>query len=172
MNLKTFSTSVASALLLLAALGTVMAIEIKSQPEIPVPSALTEKDEADVREAIGKYVKAWLSNDPDRVMATLTDDIVLQPHHGVEPVVGAKAVRAWWFPKGPPTVVTAFNVETRAVEGSGSLAYAWGRSSVAWKYEGKSYSNEGNSLSILRKGKDGTWRIAHQIWNDPPNENQ
>jgi len=39
---------------------------------------------------------------------------------------------------------------------------------VRWNYQGASYRNEGNALSVLRKGSDGTWRIAHQIWNDPP----
>ena len=135
-------------------------------------SAFSADDETSVRYAVQVYVLAWLSNDADAVMATLTDDIVLQPHHGDDPVVGAEAVRAWWFPEGPPTVVRKFSVDIKAVSGSDSLAYAWGRSFVAWDYEGKSYSNEGNTLSVLKKGQDGTWRIAHQIWNDPLNEVQ
>lgn len=135
-------------------------------------SGFSAEDEVNVRGAVQQYVKAWLSNDPDAVMATLTDDIVLQPHHGGDPVVGAKAVRAWWFPKGPPTVVTSFREEIKGVAGSGSLAYAWGQSSVAWTSEGKSYSKGGNFLSILRKGKDGVWRMSHHIWNDPPNQVQ
>ena len=131
------------------------------------PRSFSDREDAKVRDAIRNYVKAWLSNDADAVMATLTDDIVLQPHHGDAPVIGAEAVRAWWFPEGPATVITAFTVETRSVAGYDSLAYAWGRSFVAWDYEGRSYSNEGNALSVLKKGKDGVWRIAHQIWNDP-----
>ena len=73
-----------------------------------VSSSFSVQDEVDVRDAVQNYVKAWLSNDADAVMATLTDDIVLQPHHGVESVIGSEAVRAWWFPEGPPTVITAF----------------------------------------------------------------
>lgn len=166
MYLKTTSTLVIKAPVLIIALillGTSGCMSHRS---------FSADDEANVRDAVQAYVQAWLSNDADAVMATLTDDIVLQPHHGDDPVVGAEAVRAWWFPEGPPTVITDFSVETRAVKGSNSLAYAWGRSSVVWDYEGKSYSNEGNTLSVLRKGKDGKWRIAHQIWNDPPNEVQ
>ncbi|NNF57715.1 MAG: SgcJ/EcaC family oxidoreductase [Rhodothermaceae bacterium] len=141
-------------------------------PSSPPPSAcvFTAEDEISVREAVQRYVDAWLSNEADAVMATLTEDIVLQPHHGDDPVVGAEAVRAWWFPEGPPTVITAFTVETRVVSGCGSLAYAWGRSSVIWTTEGESFSNEGNALSVLSRGDDGTWKIAHQIWNDPPTQ--
>ena len=127
----------------------------------------TAADESAVRAAIDGYVQAWLTNDADRVLATLTDDIVLQPHHGVDPVLGAAAVRDFWFPSGPPTTITQFSIEIRGVHGASDLAYVWGRSSLAWDYEGQSYTNGGNSLSLLRRGADGRWRIAHQIWNDP-----
>jgi len=125
-----------------------------------------------VRTTLQRYVDAWLANDADAVLATLANDVVLQPHHGVEPVVGASAAQAFWFPSGPPTVVTAFTLDTRAVRSCGSLAYAWGRSSVTWDYEGNTYSNEGNALSVLKRDADGEWRIAHQIWNDPPPEGE
>lgn len=123
-------------------------------------------DDRAVRDAVQNYVKAWLANDADKVMATLTDDIVLQPHHGDEPVVGAQDVRDWWFPEGPPAPITRFSNTTEKTEGCGSLAYAWGRFDVAWTYEGASYSNAGNSLSVVEHTSNG-WRIAHQIWNDP-----
>jgi uncharacterized protein (TIGR02246 family) len=127
----------------------------------------TAADESAVRAAIDDYVQAWLANDADRVLATLTDDIVLQPHHGVDPVVGAAAAREFWFPNGPPTTITTFSIEIRGVQGAGDLAYVWGRSNLAWEYEGQTYTNAGNSLSVLRRGADGRWKIAHQIWNDP-----
>lgn len=126
-------------------------------------------DDTAVRAAVQAYVDAWLSNDADRVMATLTDDIVLQPHHGDEPVIGADAVRAWWFPGGPPAPIVKFSIDTEATRGCGSLAYAWGRFAVTWHYEGMRYSNAGNSLSVLERTPDG-WRIAHQTWNDPEAE--
>ena len=127
-------------------------------------------DEVTVRAAMERYVQAWLANDPDAVMATLTEDVVLQPHHGVEPIVEAEDVRSWWFHEGPPTVVTTFEVDVFGLSGVQDLAYAWERSEVEWTSDGASYANEGNALSVLRRGPDGSWRIAHQIWNDPPAE--
>lgn len=128
-----------------------------------------DADDAAVRAAIQAYVRAWLANDAEAVMATLTDDIVLQPHHGDEPVIGAEAVRAWWFPEGPPATITEFAIETEATEGCGSLAYAWGRFSIEWQYEDLRFTNAGNTLSVLERTPDG-WRIAHQTWNDPEAE--
>ena len=130
-------------------------------------SRSSAQEEAIVLEAVQAYVKGWLSNEADAVMASLTDDIILQPHHGDDPVIGSAAVREWWFPEEPVTVITAFTLETEDVTVYDSVAYAWGRSNVKWDYEGSSYSVEGNALSVLKKGKDGIWRIAHQIWNDP-----
>lgn len=125
-------------------------------------------DEAAVRDAVQNYVSAWLENDADKVMATLTDDIVLQPHHGDPPIVGAADARAWWFPDGPPTEITRFSMTTEGTQGCGTLAYAWGRFDIEWTYEGLRYSNAGNALSIVEQTADG-WRISHQIWNDPVN---
>ena len=164
MNSKKTTTFVGKILVLVV---TLVALQVSGFAN---PRRFSDQDETNVRHAIQNYVKAWLSNDADAVMATLTGDIVLQPHHGDDPVIGSAAVRAWWFPEGPAAIITAFSVETRAVTGHDSLAYAWGRSFVAWDYEGKSLSNEGNQLSVLKKGKDGIWRIAHQIWNDPVTE--
>lgn len=122
---------------------------------------------APIRATLQRYVDGWLANDADAVMATLADDVVLQPHHGVEPQVGAAAARSFWFPPGPPVEVTAFSLDTRGVRVCGPLAYAWGRSALTWRYEGTTYTSDGNALSVLERGADGTWRIAHQIWNDP-----
>jgi ketosteroid isomerase-like protein len=58
------------------------------------------------------------------------------------------------------------------VGGSCDLAYARGHSRVAWTTgkgaEAKKSSNAGTNLTLLRRQADGTWRISHQMWDDPP----
>lgn len=53
------------------------------------------------------------------------------------------------------------------VRGNGDFAFVWGRSELAFTYEGQTFRNEGNYLAVLRKGDDGRWRISRRIWNDP-----
>jgi len=64
--------------------------------------ALPPDDEAKIRLVIREYEKAWLANDEEDVMRLFTEDAVLLPHHGVEPCVGKKAARAFWFSKSGP----------------------------------------------------------------------
>ena len=129
---------------------------------------LSAEDVKAVKAANQAYVDAWLANDPEAVMSTLTHDAVLIPHHGVDPVSGAKAIRQFWFPPGSaPTKVTHMVNSVTEVQGSGPLAFVWGRSELAFTYKGQTFRNEGNYLAVLRKGEDGRWRIARRIWNDP-----
>ncbi len=137
-------------------------------PGVGWSAGLSEKEVKAVKAANQAYVDAWLANDPEAVMSTLADDAVLIPHHGVDPVVGAEAIREFWFPPGSPSTKVTHMVNTiTEVQGSGPFAFVWGRSELAFTYEGTSYRNRGNYLAVLKKGEDGRWRIARRIWNDP-----
>ncbi len=130
-------------------------------------------DEAKVRAVLEQYRSAWLANDAEAVLRLFTADAVLLPHHGVEPVVGIEAARAFWFPKGgPPTTITEFALTVDETGGSGDLAFARGHSRLAWVTgEGaaaKRSSNAGTWLTLLGRQPDGSWRITHQMWDDPP----
>lgn len=137
--------------------------------------ALPPNDEAKIRAVIREFEKAWLANDEEGVMRLFTEDAVLLPHHGVEPRVGKKAARAFWFPKsGPPTTVTELSHTIDEIGGSGDLAYLRAHSRVAWTSgtaaDAKKSGNAGTLLVLLRRQPDGSWRISHQMWDDPPNQ--
>ncbi|HET9223265.1 MAG TPA: hypothetical protein VFO07_12215, partial [Roseiflexaceae bacterium] len=71
-----------------------------------VARELKPADRAGIRSAIDVYTTSWLTNDPEAVMRTLTQDAVLIPHHGVPPVEGAAAIRTFWWPEGgSPTTI-------------------------------------------------------------------
>jgi uncharacterized protein (TIGR02246 family) len=142
-------------------------------PAAPQSPGLSEGDSRTVRAVLEQYRKAWLANDENAVLRLFTADAVLMPHHGVEPVVGLEAARAFWFPKGgPPTTITEFAMTVDETGGSGDLAFARGHSRVAWVTgEGtaaKKSSNAGTWLTLLRRQPDNSWRISHQMWDDPP----
>ena len=131
-------------------------------------NGLSRADLDAVKAARQAYVDAWLANDANAVMATLTDDAILLPHHGADPVIGTAAIREWWFPTdGSPTTVTHLENTVTGVEGQGNMGVLWGLTELVWEYEGITNSNGGNYLSVVRKGDDGTWRLARLIWNDP-----
>ena len=133
-------------------------------------SDITPADRKQIEHVLDEYVAAWLAGDSERVMATLTADAVLIPHHGLAPVSGSKAIRAWWWPAGAkPTTIHRFKLEHAEIEGSGSIAFARGTQALEWSTGDKRTAMRGNHLTLLRKGNDGTWRISHQMWGDPPN---
>ena len=130
-------------------------------------------DQAKIRTVLENYRSAWLANDAEAVLRLFTEDAVLMPHHGVEPVLGKKAARAFWFPPGgPPTTITAFTQTLDQIDGSGDLAYVRGHSRVEWVTgtgpDAKRSGNAGTNLTVLRRQPDGSWRIAVQMWDDPP----
>jgi uncharacterized protein (TIGR02246 family) len=103
-------------------------------------------------------------------MRTFTDDAVLIPHHGLAPVAGGKAIRAWWWPaNAPKTTIEKFEMTHVEIGGSCATAFARGTQALEWTTGTKRASNRGNHLTLLRKDARGQWRITHQMWGDPAN---
>lgn len=124
------------------------------------------RDAAAVKAADQAYAEAWLANDPDAVMATLTRDAVIVPS-GMEPFEGPEAIRAFWFPPdSPATTVKEYRLDQDEVAASADLAYVRGSFTLAFDYDGDSYQNEGSYFSLLRRNDDGGWRISRRTWND------
>ncbi len=123
-------------------------------------------DTAAIRTADLAYVTAWLTNDADGVMATLTDDAVIMPF-GIPAIEGTEAIRTfWWPPDSPPATITEFTAVQHDAGGGGHIGYVRGSFSLSFEYDGKTLSNHGDYLSILRHLPDGSWRISHRAWND------
>lgn len=132
-----------------------------------------ELDAADLhsmREASRAYASAWLSNDSEKVMATLVAEPVLSPS-GLDYREGQKAARDFWFPaNSPATNVTRFDTKELEIDASGDLGFVRGTFTLAFDYDGVSYENRGKFVSILRKQADGEWLITHHLWDDFPRE--
>lgn len=119
------------------------------------------------------YRRAWLANDAEGVMRLFAPEAVLLPHHGVPPVVGSEAIRAFWFAPGPPTTITRLDLQLDEVSVRGDTGLVRGRSQVEWTLEKSGtlerWANAGTFLTVLRLDPDGAWRITHHMWDDPPN---
>jgi ketosteroid isomerase-like protein len=123
-----------------------------------------------VKAADQAYATAWLANDSEQVMATLTMDAVIVPS-GMPVMEGTEAIRRFWWPEGsPPTNVTEFALVQREVGGHGDVGFVRGSFSLGFEYDGNTYSSGGEYLSLLRRAKDGSWRISHRMWSDRPRD--
>lgn len=136
------------------------------RPTLPPP------DVERLRTLVQAYSAAWLAGDAEAVLRLFTEDAVLLPHHGVEPVVGQAAMRAFWWPPGsPPTRVTRFELTPEAIDGAGDLGYLWGRFSLAFELDGggttQTVTNAGTFMLLARHTDDAEWSITHHMWDDP-----
>src|SRR5215218_279360 len=81
----------------------------------------TYGDRAAAEAATQAYRAAWLSNDPQRIMATLTPDAVLYPS-SLPPIAGSDAIRTFWFPSSSATRVVAMELNVDSVHVDGDTA--------------------------------------------------
>ena len=145
---------------------------IQIAASIPKNRELPAEERAKIKELCESYRSAWITNDQNAVLATLTEDAVLLPHHGHPPVAGRSEIKKFWWPVDmPPTTVTMFTMTTDEIKGSGDMGYVWGKFSLAFTYEDKgqkkSVSNGGTYIMIVRRQTDGPWLITHRMWDDP-----
>ncbi len=137
------------------------------------PARPPEDETRRLREVHEAYRRAWLASDTEGVMRLFAPDAVLMPHHGLAPVVGAKAIRSFWFAPGPPTVITRLDLELDELSVQDATGLVRGRSHVEWTVEKgatvERWANAGTFLTVLRRGPDGAWLITHHMWDDPLN---
>jgi len=117
------------------------------------------------KQLLHDYLAAINTNDPDRIVAMLSDDVVLQAPHGPE-VVGKAAARAW---------LTGY---------VGAFASVWQKTALDftlsgdWAFEHYAYTSaetnrktglvtrdKGKGLIIYHRGADGKWRVSRDAWS-------
>lgn len=135
--------------------------------------SLNSADQNAIRATIEAYRTTWLANDAQGVLKTFSDDGVLMPAHGSQPVVGADAIRKYWFsPGGPPTIVTGLDITIDEIDGNTTLAYVRGADRVTWTVAQSGVSHRhfhpGTYLNVMKKMPDGSWRIRVHMWEDGP----
>jgi uncharacterized protein (TIGR02246 family) len=130
----------------------------------------THSDRAAAEAATQAYRDAWLSNDPQRVMATLTPDAVLYPST-LAPIPGHDAIRRFWFPTSPFTRVVGMELsidsvhvdgDTAVTAGSGVLTFVVTTNGV----DGAPRTQRSWYVNVLRRQRDGSWLIWKRMWGD------
>lgn len=126
--------------------------------------------EAGVHRAHDAYVDAINSNDVERMLATLTDDVVfLAPNTPV--MVGKDALRPW-LEGYVEAFETHYDKPVRELVVCGDHAferYDWA-STDRPRAGGDVVRDSGWGLVVYRREPDGVWRVARDAWgyDHPP----
>jgi uncharacterized protein (TIGR02246 family) len=139
----------------------------------PVPEGrrpMTFGDRAQAEAATRAYRDAWLSNNADRVMATLAPDAIIYPS-GLPPISGTAAIRAFWFPAGTTTRVVAMQLTIDEVHLDGDTAVTSGSGALTFVVTTKDGAQPARTqkswhVNILKRQSDGSWRIWRRMWGD------
>lgn len=139
-------------------------------PPARAASHFSAADEKLIHAAVQEYALAWLTNKPEAVMATITPDAVLLPS-GMEAIVGADKIHAFWWPVGgAPVAITAMTQTVDDIAGDGDTAIVRGRGTLSFTMlvDGKNVQRDQRStfLEVLSRQPDGRWLITHRMWSD------
>lgn len=131
---------------------------------------LTRADRAAAEAATQAYREAWLANDPQRIMATLTPDAVLYPSM-LSPIAGSDAIRKFWFPPSSRTRVVDMELSVDNVHVDGDTAVTSGMGSLTFVVttngvDGDRRTQRSWHVNVLRRQRDGSWLIWKRMWGD------
>jgi uncharacterized protein (TIGR02246 family) len=156
--------------MLLPTLLVLIAALAQIPPERGAARPMTFGDRAQAEAATRAYRDAWLSNNADRVMATLAPDAIIYPS-GLAPISGVNAIRAFWFPAGTTTRVVAMELTIDEVHVDGDIAITSGTGSLTFVLTTKDGAQPARTqkswhVNILKRQADGSWRIWRRMWGD------
>ncbi len=148
-----------------AALACILAAGLQAC-NAPPETGPAEQDLAAIEMAAhGSYVDAINSNDPERLAAVLTDDVVYQ-YPGAPELVGKEAVLEWV--RGyMGAYSTKWEKTSLGFAASGDLAverYTYNSTDTDRK-TGEVVTDTGKGINVFRRGADGTWRVAIDGWS-------
>jgi len=134
------------------------------------PSNSYLKDIEEVKKVFGEYYSAWLKNNEEAVMKTLTKEAVIVPQ-GLSPKKGMEEIRNFWFPKdGSKTTITRFDYKIEDLKVDLNTAFVRSSSVLSFEYEKdgqKIIKNNQNQVhtTYMERQNDGTWKVTCKMWS-------
>ncbi|HVS12850.1 MAG TPA: nuclear transport factor 2 family protein [Thermoanaerobaculia bacterium] len=112
-----------------------------------------------------RELAALLGGDADGMVAVFTEDCVVMPPN--EPAIeGHPALRKWFDSLHRHSTLTGgYGESDVSVAGDWAIEHFTARLAVTPKAGGEAVDQENKGIHIYRRQPDGTWRIAHDIWN-------
>ena len=152
-------------------------------PEGTIMSRQTE-DIAAIKQLAEDWGAGWLSGDPEILLALLSDEpepVLIMSSE--DPIIGKEAIRELYqyvfenytFASDENYTRTT-DVEQMEVEVDGDLGYIWSRytNTETPKAGGETIEDHGQSVYIVKRQHDGSWKFARLIVNrsQPSTDNQ
>ncbi len=134
-------------------------------PVVMWEAAETEADVEAINSLRDEFIGLDNASDAAGLASLYTNDAVLMPPNQAA-VTGNQAIESW-FQTTFDQFTTEFTVASEELEVVGDWAFDWGAYMTALtpKAGGEPTEDRGKYIVILRKQVDGSWRIAHDIWN-------
>jgi ketosteroid isomerase-like protein len=131
----------------------------------PAPTGLTDQDQAAIRKVSEDGLRMLSAPEIDFeafVKFYFTEDAMTLPSH--EPAVQGRASQIAWYKAYPPFELKE---EILEIDGRGDLAYARVSFSLKVTVPGSTEPivDTGKGIRILKKQKDGSWKVARDIYN-------
>jgi len=118
-----------------------------------------------IEAAVSRYVTASNTGDAEALTALYTEDaVLLPPDHA--PIQGKAAIGEFWR-QGTDTGLA---VTTLRVEVDGSVGYLIGQYSLP--ANDQEPADSGKYVMCLRRQRDGSWKLAADIWNSSTAEDE
>ena len=113
------------------------------------------------------YVEAYRAGDAAAIAALYTQDGLQLAADGTERS-GREAIQAAFATQLGQMGAPDLMLTRETLDGSGDLAYSTGRFEATGQAEGQAepIHVEGKYLVVLKRGEDGTWKIAAHAWNE------
>ena len=141
-------------------------------PEGTIISKQTE-DITAIKQLAEDWRVGWLTGGPETLLALLSDEPVLIMS-SEDPIIGKEAIRTLYqyvfenytFASDENYTRTT-DVEEMEVEVDGDLGYIWSRytNTETPKAGGETLEDHGQSVSIVRRQHDGSWKFSRLIIN-------
>jgi uncharacterized protein (TIGR02246 family) len=137
-------------------------------PACQTTRAVTTADRTSNTELTKEWSRLALAGDHQGLAGLYTDDGVLMPPNAPA-VRGRTAIREFVAAMGK---ITVMELELVELDGRDDLAYVAGKYRMALQLPGMAspVEDRGKYLEIRRRGSDGVWRIARDMFNSdlPP----
>ena len=129
--------------------------------------ASSGQDEAGVRAAINGLVSAVNAADTTALFQLMADDFEVFPP-GSNPLRGdgARSLFRGMFADASPSL-EPFSHEELEVSGTLAVQRYTFRLTLRSKSGGPTTTEAGSGLHVWRRGSDGRWRLARDIWTEP-----
>ena len=145
-------------LALLAALGACVGT--------PAVKPDLSREEAAIRATDARWLAAARSHDLEQTVSYWTDDVHMMPPGGPA-IIGKEALRRYVAGAfAIPGFSISWVTDRVWVSKSGDIAYAVGTDTIRLiAPDGKPVEEHNKAVAVWRKGPDGSWKCAVDIWN-------